>query len=474
MKIAFVFNLMVALLRFSFINAQIDDQSILLPDFKKNGEVPFEKVYLHLDRPYYSAGEDIWIKAYLVNAVTNELSDSSNNLNVELLSPGSKIIKRLILRLDNGVGAGDFHLGDSIASGNYVIRAYTNWMRNFGDIFFFKQEIVVENQLEIKSIIQPDHQENNENVDVQFFPEGGPLIENVYTLLGFKAVNSSGYGCNVKGHVFSSPGDTVTSFSSSHLGMGGFFFLPKKGLKYYAAGYAGNGIPFKVELPAVSETGYSIKVSEINKDYFRVTIKTNQETLDKCPLNEMVIVGTSHNSLCITAKAKVRAIDNPVILSKKEFPEGVALITLMDTTAKKYCERAYYVHPKKNYQITIIPDHEAYAPRQKVTLQISVRDTSDNPVAANLSISVVDGNQIKSFEKKSDISSYLLLESEIRGYIEQPSFYFDTTISGRYQALDNLLITQGWRNFIWNNLPDTVNKFNYPIEEGITVSGRLW
>jgi heterodisulfide reductase subunit A-like polyferredoxin len=188
----------------------------------------------------------------------------------------------------------------------------------------------------------------------------------------------------------------------------------------------------------------------------------------------MVIVGTSHNSLCITAKAKVRAIDNPVILSKKEFPEGVALITLMDTTAKKYCERAYYVHPKKNYQITIIPDHEAYAPRQKVTLQISVRDTSDNPVAANLSISVVDGNQIKSFEKKSDISSYLLLESEIRGYIEQPSFYFDTTISGRYQALDNLLITQGWRNFIWNNLPDTVNKFNYPIEEGITVSGRLW
>src|ERR1035437_6511578 len=166
MKIAFVFNLMVALLRFSFINAQIDDQSILLPDFKKNGEVPFEKVYLHLDRPYYSAGEDIWIKAYLVNAVTNELSDSSNNLNVELFSPGSKIIKRLILRLDNGVGAGDFHLGDSIVSGNYLIRAYTNWMRNFGDIFFFKQEIVVENQLEIKSIIQPDHQENNENVDV--------------------------------------------------------------------------------------------------------------------------------------------------------------------------------------------------------------------------------------------------------------------------------------------------------------------
>ncbi|MCX6254689.1 MAG: hypothetical protein NTV31_09475 [Bacteroidia bacterium] len=186
-----------------------------------------------------------------------------------------------------------------------------------------------------------------------------------------------------------------------------------------------------------------------------------------------MIVGTSHNSLCINAKIKVRAIDNPLILPKKEFPEGVALITLMDKIGKTYCERVYYVHSKENYRISIIPDHEVYAPRQKVTLQIAVKDTSDNPVSANLSVSVVDGNQIEGFEKKPDIISYLLLESEIRGYIEQPFYYFDTTIIGRYQALDNLLLTQGWRNFVWNNLPDKATKFNYPAEEGITVSGRL-
>jgi hypothetical protein len=473
MKIAFVFNIMVVLSWFSSINAQIDDQGIPFADYKKNSEVPFEKVYLHLDRPYYSAGEDIWIKAYLVHGVTNELSDNSNNLNVELISPGSKIIKRLILRIDNGVGAGDFHLGDSIASGNYMIRAYTNWMRNFGDIFFFEKDIIVENQRDIKSSDQPNRIESNEKVDVQFFPEGGPLIENVYTLLGFKAINSSGYGCDVNGHVFSSLGDTVASFASTHLGMGSFFFLPKKGLKYFAAGYTGNGIPFRVELPTISETGYSIKVSDINQEYFRVTVKTNKTTLDRYPLNEMVIVGTSHNSICLTAKVKARAINNPVNLPKKEFPEGVAQITLMDTNGKTYCERVYYVHPKENYRISIIPDHEVYAPRQKVTLQISVRDTSDEPVSANLSVSVVDGNQIKGFEKKSDITSYLLLESEIRGYIEQPFYYFDTTVNERYQALDNLLLTQGWRNFVWNNLSDTVINFNYPTEEGITVSGKL-
>jgi hypothetical protein len=473
MKRALIGILAILSLGASPIRAQIKNQNPSLPEIRKNSEMRFEKVYLHLDRPYYSAGDDIWIKAYLVDAVTNELYDTSNNLNVDLISPGAKIIKRLILRIENGVGTGDFHLGDSIVSGNYMIRAYTDWMRNFGDIFYYKKEIVVENPREIKSINQLAKQENDENVDVQFFPEGGPLIENVYTLLGFKAVSSAGYGCNVKGMVFSSFGDTLTSFSGTHLGMGSFFFLPRKGLKYFASGYAGNGIPFSIELPTASKTGYSMKVSEINKDYFRVTIKTNQETLDRFPLKEMVISGTSHNSLRVTARVKVRAIDNPVILPKNEFPEGVALITLMDTTGKKYCERAYYIHLMENYRISIIPDTDVYAPRQKVTLQISVRDTSDEPVSANLSVSVIDGNQIKSFDKKSDIISYLFLESEIRGFIEQPFYYFDATISDRFQALDNLLLTQGWRNFVWNNLPDTVIKYTYPMQEGISVSGRL-
>ncbi len=455
------------------INPQTENQVPLADRNKKNIEITFEKVYLHLDRPYYSSGEDIWIKAYLVDALTNKLSDNSNNLYVELVSPDSKIIKQIILRMDKGTGSGDMHLEDSIASGNYQIRAFTRWMRNFGEIFFFKKVIVIENHIGVTALNQPQQEESNKKVDVQFFPEGGPLIDNVYTLLGFKAINSSGYSCNVTGKVFSSLGDTITSFSSTHLGMGSFFFLPKKGLKYFATGYAGNGIPFKVELPDALETGYSIKVSDINKDYFRVTIKTNQETLDQFPLNEILVIGTSHNSLRITAKTKVRTIDNPVILPIKEFPEGIALITLMDTSGKTYCERMYYVHQKENYRISIIPDNEVYAPRQEISLQISVKDTSDKPVSANLSVSVVDGNQLNGFEQKSDICSYLLLESEIRGYIEQPYYYFDTTIPDHYKALDNLLLTQGWRNFIWNYLPYTVTNPEYQPETGITVSGKL-
>jgi hypothetical protein len=462
---------MIPLVLFPAISAQIEDQNTLPTGNKKNPDMQFEKVYLHLDRLYFTSGEDIWFKAYLVDASTNQLSSNSTNLYIEFISNDSKIIKRLVLKTENGVGNGDIHIADTLSSGKYLIRAYTNWMRNFGDVFFFKKEIVIENPKVLKSLNKPDNK--NEKIDLQFFPESGPLIDNVYTRVGFKAVNSAGYGCNASGSVISSSGDTVTGFTSTHLGMGSFYILPRKGFKYYASGYARDGAAFRVELPITTETGYSILLSDINKDFFRVIVKTNQETLNMFPLNEVLLVGTSHNSLCVTARVKVKAINNPVILSKKEFPEGVALITLIDTLGKIYCERPFYVNSKENYHISIIPDHDVYAAREIVTLHIAVKDSSDYPVAANLSVSVVDGNIVEGFDKKPDIVCWLLLESELRGYIEQPSYYFDATKADRFQSLDNLLLTQGWRNYVWNSLPEKDINFNFPAEEGITVSGRL-
>ena len=100
-----------------------------------------EKVYLHTDRTYYYPGNDIWFKAYLIDAYDRSLSDLSRNLHVELISPSGGIISDRIIRLDGGLGNGDFRLPDSLSSGRYRLRAYTNYMRNFSDQIFFNKEI---------------------------------------------------------------------------------------------------------------------------------------------------------------------------------------------------------------------------------------------------------------------------------------------------------------------------------------------
>jgi hypothetical protein len=442
---------------------------------KKTTQLPFEKVYLSTDRAYYTSGEDIWFKAYLTDAFTNKLFDNSSCLYVELISSLSAIVQQRAIRLEKGTGIGDFHLGDSIPAGKYQIRAYTSWMRNFGDVFFFKKEIEVVSLLGINNakttekgkIALPENK-----IDVRFFPEGGSLVEDVYSSVAFKATNTSGNGVRIKAHVLSLAGDTISSFESAHLGMGYFNFIPKKGQKYFVSGSSEEGIPFKVELPSAMATGFCLKVTEPNANYLRISIKTNAQTL--IPGEPLLIVCTSHGRLCFSAQTTIKALVNNVVIPKDRFPEGIAAIALFDTTGKPHAERLFYISNNKKLHVSIQADKRVYSPREKITVTVSVKDSSNIPLSANLSLSVTDGNQLKSAEKyASDISSYQWLESDIRGRIEQPAYYFDTTVTERYKHLDLLLLTQGWRDFVWKYLADSSIRIDHLIERGINVTGKL-
>jgi hypothetical protein len=121
-------------------------QNDTVSNTKPKSAIPdIEKVYLHTDRTHYTVGESLWYKAYCVYAYTNILFDNSKILYVELVSPESKIISRNVTRLEEGLGHGDMILSDSIGvkPGTYQLRAYTNWMRNYGDDFVFKKEIQI-------------------------------------------------------------------------------------------------------------------------------------------------------------------------------------------------------------------------------------------------------------------------------------------------------------------------------------------
>ncbi len=155
-----------------------------------------EKVYLHVDRDTYYPGEDVWFKAYLIDALDHLLTNHSHNLHVELISPALRIISYRIIRLDGGLGNGDFKLPDDISSGRYRIRAYTNYMRNFSDQLFFTKEItIIRGKEQIEASDQVKRIKNS--IRLHFFPEGGSLIENVSSIVAFKTVDNLGNGCEV-------------------------------------------------------------------------------------------------------------------------------------------------------------------------------------------------------------------------------------------------------------------------------------
>lgn len=448
-----------------------------------------EKIYLHTDNNYYTIGESLWYKAYSVYAYTNQLFDHSKILYVELISPESKIVSRNITRLEGGLGHGDFILADSldIKPGTYQLRAYTNWMRNYGDDFVFKKEIQIitpnkddlnKSNEEAKSLsknkkIKEESELKNTAILVNFFPEGGSLVEDVISNVAFKATDSYGNPIEITGRVFDANDKQINLFKSSHDGMGKFMMQPEKNQKYYALIITANNEEIKVPIPETQKTGYSLSLNEINGKKI-VSIKTNTATLDQNQDKPLTIICTTRGISYFEGSQTLKETKLSFILPEEKLPEGIAQVTLYDNLSKPQSERLVYIEKKKDITVSLTTDKKQYSPKEKVTVTILAKNKQNTPLIANFSIAATDANGIsESFDNNVNICSYFLMASDIRGKVNAPSYYFNISNPARFAHLDLLLLTQGWRDFVWKKFPNLNENQNFKVEKGITIAGKV-
>lgn len=447
-----------------------------------------EKVYLHTDRSTYFVGEDLWYKAYNVRASNNILFDNSNILYVELISADAKIITRNKTNLEMGLGHGDFQLQDSLGvkPGVYQLRAYTNWNRNFGEDFVFKKEIEIIDVFEANSkpnTIQNGITDNKtktkntkaskeSNFKVDFFPEGGSLLENVASVVGFKAVDNNGKPIAIKGEIYDFDNELVTAFESVHDGMGKLQMLPMEGKKYFAKVKSPSGEELKMELPNILKQGYLISFRGM-KGRNIVSITTNQATLSQNPNAALTVVCKAKGIFYLETAQTLTETALSFELPKDKTPEGISQITLFDSNNKPQSERLIYIEKEHDLDVQLATDKVSYTPNEKTTINVSSKSKAGVAKAASFSLSVTDMNGVEDKDLGTNISSYFLMESDIRGKVHHPGYYFDTNNLKRLEHLDNLLLTQGWRDFIWKSVPKIDERNPYKAEKGITISGRV-
>ncbi|MBW4891901.1 hypothetical protein KXQ82_19410 [Mucilaginibacter sp. HMF5004] len=440
----------------------------------------FEKVYLHTDRDLYSQGDTIWYKAYLINAQNNQPINLSGNLYVELIQQDSSLIlNREIIRMDIGVGNGDFSLSDSIPSGKYKLRAYTNWMRNFGDNFIFEKELTVINT-EFKTAapavvkqatkggkIQKQTAEKPvviNNPVLRFYPESGSLVEGVSAIIAVKAEDRMGKGIPASGAVLNTAGDTVAHFRCDMLGTGLFAILPVQGQQYHAVATSNIKKEFTADLPRPLIKGFALRVNHTDSA-LTVIISCNDAQLADARGKTLTLSGKHDGKTYFSKSLQITENQILIKISNEIFPEGITAITLTDDQNKPHCERLVYMHHNAP-AVTIKADKAVYTSKEKVTLHINT-----NNEKANLSMAVVDAGVTP--VEDENIESYLMLKSELKGNIEHPNRYFDTTNINRGKQLDLLLMTQGWRDFIWRRLADTAIRISYKAEDGIDITGKV-
>ncbi len=525
---------------------------------------PQEKVYLQLDKPCYATGDDIWFKAYITVGSSHQLSALSRVLNVELIDDKDSVSQSIKLPVTAGLTWGDFALPDTLKEGNYRIRAYTNWMRNAGEAYFFDKTIAIVNatgndvfakatytfstqngqaktnatvnysnsdgtpyagtpvsyeiHTSLNNVIKGKGQTDDKGninisfagaatnpadmgrivttlklagkkaatksllikaasgkVDVQFFAEGGSLVNGNFSKIAFKAVGADGLGAAIKGAVMDDQNNQVATFSTSNLGMGIFNLKPESGKTYKAQVTYADGSVNTVALPVATTSGYSLSVDNSADDKIIVKIIPGAVISAAQQTGTMSLIGQMGGVIYYAGQSKPGSKFFTAAIPKSKFPTGIVQLTLFTETGEPLNERLVFIQHADQLKLGVSTEKQTYAPREKVKINLNAADASGNPVTGSFSVSVTDDVKVPVDENaENTILSNLLLTSDLRGYIEKPGYYFNNPNQQTAADLDVLMLTQGYHRFEWKQvLNDSFPPAKFEAEKSLEISGHI-
>lgn len=406
---------------------------------------PQEKMHIHFDRNAYGSGETVFFKAYLFSGFMP--SFLSTNFYGELLNEqGGKILSVRFPVLTATV-SGSFDLPKELPAGTYLFRAYTPWMLNFDAGFLYSRVITVYNdRTAITKETEPGRQ-----VRLQFFPEGGNLVPGTVNVLAFKATDQFGDPVSIGGKLMDEQGNELAELVTQHDGMGKFGFMPAPGKSYHAKVQAGNGPMLDVPLPEASAIPWAMQVRAESDNRLRVILMTTPPATEK----KIILIGQMQQELLFEQEMPVEGNAGMLILDTRNFPAGILQVTALTPSGNPLAERLVFIHSKESVlPVSLKADHFSAAPRAETTLKFSLPDS----VLGSFSVSVVDQARVPDQLQQESIVSRLLLTGDLSGYINEPEYYFSADSREVRQAMDLLLMTQGWRRFSWG----AITRKQYP------------
>ncbi|MGB5822355.1 MAG: hypothetical protein WBG90_22925 [Saonia sp.] len=429
-------------------------------------ELPRESIFLHLNKSTYVAGEHIWFKGYVYNRWTDLPSVETSNIYVGIYdSIGGQIDKKLYLG-KNGYLQGSISIDSTFTSGSYYIKASTNWMKNFTEDDAFVQKVKILNG----SYPVPDNLESVD-YDVQFFPEGGHMVSGIPNTVGVKVLNQNGYGVKIiDGVVQDKNGSKVFQFKTSPFGLSKFEITPENGMEYKAMIKFMDGQERTFSLPTAKRKGMNILLK--NNPYqnqIGLAINTNKETKET--------LGDQPFTLLIHRDGFARKIDVDFtgesltvnfLLEKESLKKGMNIITLLDDNGRPVLERLCF----NMGQIGLGDLELSRAKADNDSLTVAINLPIKDGTLKNLSLSVLPESTM-TYAHQGNILSTFYLKPYIKGFVENPAYYFKDIGPRKEYELDLLLLTQGWSRYSWDAIFGDPPEQLFEFERGIMLNGTI-
>ena len=449
-----------------------------------------EKVYLHTDKDVYFATDTIWFSGYVENASYASEFDESNYIYVELITDQlyrdasswknfafyepSVAVRKKIKRINNSF-SGHIVVPEMNSTGRGIIRAYTYWMLNRPAEYMFYKELELTNPMKDKLVeemrnkkvknrtdylrigemmpqdsIKQDKSKNR--YDVQFLPESGNYVIGKSSTVYIKSLNQGGTGAKVFGEIYDSKGSVIANYSTDTLGFGKVIIksVPVGTMKASVKDTLGHEDD-EIKLQKAISSGVTIegcfdivgKYSYSDADKFNLKITISDEMASQTDLHVMI-----HNNSEIYFNRNLEQISETYSLQLKSLTPGIHSITVADLEGNVYAERAFLVLPDpERIKLDLSADKTMYGKREQVTFKLKLPGNIADSTNA-FSVSVYDAGVVENIEQ-TNIESYMMLKSEVKGYIENIAWYFNDSIplDMRMYRVDLLMQTQGWKYY---------------------------
>lgn len=427
-----------------------------------------EKIFLHSDKDVYLTGEICWFKIYNVDAFFHQPLDLSKISYVELLDKNNKPVLQAKILLKEGCGSGSLQLPVSIESGKYKLRSYTNWMKNFSVDHFFEKTLTIINS---RKVYEEDTLHQKKTYDLNFFPEGGNLVNGIESKIAFRITDRTGKGIPSEGVIVNDKADSVVKFNTFKFGIGTFLFTPEMGRTYKAIVKLPNGDNKIQELPVAGNYGYAMRATIADNNQIKITVSTSVKS--DASLSIYLFVHT-RGAVKLVLKDDVRSGFAVFLIDKSKLGNGISHLTVFNAERQPVCERLFFKYPEQRVELDIIADKVEYEPRKKINLHINATDRDGKAATSNMSMAVYRIDSLQEVDEM-DITNYLWLSSDLKGAIESPGYYFNNNDMAAQEAMDNLMLTHGWRRFRWEDIfQNKKPAFEFvPEYNGHIITGRV-
>lgn len=447
---------------------------------------PQEKVYLHFDNTGYFKGEYIRFKAYVTRCDTEQRTDLSHVLYVELVNPSGDVVERRKLKIVNGEADGDIRVDSIQTTGFYEVRAYTRYMANWGTHACFSRVFPIfkapkregdYSRLELDKISYqkrlPNTRKDEDSIIVdtythamslRFYPEGGDLVTGLTSRVAFTVSDEEGGHVQTKGYIEDDKKKRICEIETDNLGRGLFNLRPESGRKYFAVVNNHKGKEKRYELPAARPEGTVLSLDMLGEIDIVASFFNSEGMQGRLIGYAMMHNGTIFECDTMTASPSAKVRFNRFVL-----PEGVNQLTVFDSKGSILAERLFFICPmaKEQDSIHITSRTSRLTPCCKVSFNIRTEPNS------SISFSAIDAATINN-GWEGNMKTWTLLASEVRGYIDHPEYYFEADDDKHRRDADMLMMIQGWRRYDFCQMAG-VTEFErkQPIEDKLYLFGQV-